>query len=277
MEFGQNLSNQTRAGCMSKYLLMFALCRCGALWSQEQFELAPPYVEYSSSFFKDSVRVQMHFAMQGSEIRYTLNGAEPGLQDSVYRGPIFIKEPETVVKARVFAEGYRPSATTSAILRRGGIPLKSITGTQPNPKYAGNGIGVLIDHQCGEKSFRNASWLGFTTDTLNFQIVAQQKTRISSVLLETMQDQAAWIFMPSLVEVFGIKKDASLELIGRLSISSTIRNDVKDLATIQVPIKSRKAYRQFIVKVTPLQQLPDWHAGKGSAAWVFLDEIMFYK
>jgi hypothetical protein len=262
---------------MRKFILVFVLLQYGMLWSQEQFALAPPYLEYPSSFFKDSMRVQMHFAMQGAEIWYTLNGTEPGIADQRYESPFVLTNEKTVVKAKAFAMGYLPSETVSASFYRSGLKLSSIFSPKPSPKYPGNGIYALINGLGGKRDFHDPSWLGFDAESLIFKVSAGVKKRIKSVIVEAMQDQAAWIFLPQEVVVFGVKSNGKWVQIGRQEIDASKQTKEKGPLVLEIPVTTKKAFLQYAVLVKPLQNIPDWHGGKGARAWVFLDEIGVYE
>lgn len=262
---------------MRKFALLLMVCTYGPLWSQPEFALAPPYLDYASSFFKDSTLVSMHFAMQGAEIRYTLNGAEPSIADSRYESPLELTAEKTVVKAKAFAVGYLPSETVTASFYRNGLTLSSIFSPKPSPKYSGNGVSALINGLGGKRDFHDPSWLGFETDNVSFKVSAGVKKRIKSVMIEAMQDQAAWIFLPQEVVVFGVKRNGKWAQIGHQLIDASKQTKDKGPVVLEIPVTTKKTFLQYVVLVKSLQSIPDWHAGKGARAWVFLDEIAVYE
>lgn len=263
---------------MRSFALVLMLLSCGLLWSQEvQFALASPYLDYTSSFFKDSTLVSMHFAMEGAEIRYTLNGAEPGIDDPRYESALLLKDEKTVVKAKAFAVGYRPSETVTASFYRSGLTLSSILSPKPSPKYPGDGVSALINGLGGKRDFHDPSWLGFDAENLIFKVSAGVKKHIKLVMVEAMQDPAAWIFLPQEVVVFGVKSNGKWVQIGRQQIDASKQTKDKGPVVLEIPVTTKKAFLQYAVLVKPLQSIPDWHPGKGVRAWVFLDEIGVYE
>lgn len=58
-------------------------------------------------------KVTIASGVAGAEIRYTMDGTTPTLESAVYTEP-FLVDRTTTVRARVFRDGFLPSATTSA-------------------------------------------------------------------------------------------------------------------------------------------------------------------
>jgi alpha-L-fucosidase len=91
----------------------------------------PPEIACDFSTIVDSLVVTLKTNRDKVEIRYTLDGASPGLKSRVYEKPIVLKEPCTI-SARCFRKGKPVSGTSS----------RSFMKTRPLPAwdFAQNGI-----------------------------------------------------------------------------------------------------------------------------------------
>lgn len=73
-------------------------------------EASVPYTTSEFSLFIDSVDFTLGTTTREAEIRYTLDGSEPDSMSMLYDGAIRL-DASTVVSARTFREGFRPSRT----------------------------------------------------------------------------------------------------------------------------------------------------------------------
>ena len=72
-----------------------------------------PQITPNGGTHAGSVAVTITSSLPSSEIRYTLNGADPTATSALYSAPIMVTA-NTTVKARVFKSGLTPSTVTSA-------------------------------------------------------------------------------------------------------------------------------------------------------------------
>jgi hypothetical protein len=89
---------------MMRHILLFPILLIflhGA--GQEKFQLAPPMLKYKSGFFSGKTSFTVIFSQPGAEVRYTLNGKEPGEKDLLYTKPVTITS-RTTVKAKAFGK-----------------------------------------------------------------------------------------------------------------------------------------------------------------------------
>ncbi|MDO9254035.1 MAG: GH92 family glycosyl hydrolase [Bacteroidales bacterium] len=85
-----------------------------------------PFIEQDLYLFLDEVECSIGCSTKGAEIRYTLDGTEPGLNSPLYSTPFKISR-NTLIKARAFKEGYQSGPVmqvqaTKAVMR---VPDKS--------------------------------------------------------------------------------------------------------------------------------------------------------
>lgn len=253
-------------------LILFLNC-CYA----QEFQLAPPMLQYSSAFFVKIATASLKFEQQGTEIFYTTNNDEPTEKDAAYHKPIVIKKNFTTLKAKVFGKGFIPSETVMATFIQDGLKIKFVEQTATDEKFHGTGPQALFDNEGGIADLHNKNFLGYQRDSVEIDITLEKKEKINSVLLDFLQDHGSWIFLPQKIQVFYFdKKRNDFEIMEQREIlpDSVIKQSsvIYEIITADKKIVSDK----LRIIMQPLQSMPEGHPGKGKQAWLFIDEIKIY-
>ncbi|MEI7735258.1 MAG: FN3 associated domain-containing protein [Ferruginibacter sp.] len=241
----------------------------------QQFQLAPPILKYRTVFFADTVSCSILFKQPGSAVHYTLNGQEPNSSDKIYTRTLQFKK-GTIVKAKAFGKDFASSETVSAQFVKDGLAISSIHFSTPNPDYSSSNEKILHDNIGGSLNFKNGEWLGYNTDTAEFNITLKKKQAVKTVLLDIFQDEGSWLFLPEqiLVMYYDIKQ--------HLYIPAANKNVVAEKASPKNCNLQQLAFTKTVITdrvkiiILPVKKIPDWHSGKGSHAWFFIDEIKLY-
>ncbi len=154
-------------------IILFLNCCYG----QQQFQLAPPMLKYSSTFFRGSTIAILQFAQPGTHIFCTLNNKDPTENDEVYKTPILIKKSLTTLKAKVFGKGYLPSGIVEATFIKDGLKIKSIEQPGANEKFPGNGPQTLFDNEGGVPDLHNKNFLGYQKDSIEINVTLEKKKK----------------------------------------------------------------------------------------------------
>jgi len=258
-------------------ILLYLLLGASTGFAQEVFQLAPPLVQYNSVFFKEKTTVFMEFAQTGCQIHVTLNGKEPTANDPVYTRALEIKKHQTTVKAKVFGIGFLPSETVEVTFYQRGLDILAINTSRPDKRYPGDGPLTLFDGKGGIPRSDSKTWMGFQQDTVTVEITLKKPKKVQQVLLEVLHNAGSWIFLPQKVDIFCQEKGSSqLVQVGTATFPA-LPKDAPALchALFIKPEKPVKTDR-ILVKVYPLTSIPAWHPGKGTRAWLFVDEIKLY-
>lgn len=252
------------------FLLLFQHC-----FSQPVYQLAPPMLKYSSAFFAKSVTVTMVFNQPGAEIRYTLNGKEPTAADHLYTHPVTISK-EVTIKAKAIGNDFLPSETVSASFIKDGKPVAAISFSKPNDNYITKNNALLHDNIGGQLKYSNGTWLGYDTDTAEMIIHLKKKTKINTVLLELLQDENSWIFLPRHIELFSFDEKTNTYTSIAKEVIDTKAASPKQASLRRLSPNKKTKTNQLKIVMHAVEKIPDWHAGKGSHAWLFIDEIKVY-
>lgn len=236
------------------------------------YQLTPPLLGKTPTFISHPVVVPMEFGLEGSQIRYTLDGTEPTMRSALYRRPLRLEPRAQVLKARVFKSGFLPSETLVRTFYRAGFAVQNIAvSPEPNPKYATKGLGILMDKTTGSAAFGDGSWLGFEkAPNVTFEVHLAQKQLVREIWIEVLSNQGAWIFLPEKIEVYQGDTLLASEVVQ--DASSQIPNENRMVKLRFTPIRTD----ELRLVATPTQHIPNWHAGKGTTAWFFSSEITVY-
>jgi hypothetical protein len=95
----------------------------------------PPIMKSKGDIFLDSTAVEIFTVGKCGEIKYTLDGSEPGKKSKLYEGPITITDTATI-KARTFWRDGTKSAISEYTCRKVGLrkPQK-VSGLRPGLRY----------------------------------------------------------------------------------------------------------------------------------------------
>lgn len=260
-----------------KIILPVLTCLFFHYCSAQQFQLAPPMVMYNSIFFAGSSTVVMEFAQHDTKIFYTTNDSDPDKEDIVYEKPIVIKKSFTTLKAKVFGKDFLPSETVQVTFIKDGLKIKSVQQSLANEKFPGNGPATLFDDMGGIADLHNKNFLGYQQDSIEIDVALDKRQPIHSLLLDFLQDQGSWIFLPQKIQVlyFDNKKDAYQNFGIKKFASDTIVNQSSTIYEVINADKKIVADKLKII-IEPLQSIPEGHPGKGTPAWLFIDEIKVY-
>lgn len=231
--------------------------------------LSVPIAKYSSSLFADSMALAFAPGLEGSKIRFTTDGSEPKADSPVFPGKQYFNS-STLIKAAAFHWDFLPSETIEIDFVR--VPritnVKNIRLVNPpNKGYPGGGAQSLMDLKKGGLNFRDPVWMGFSGDTIEVHLEFDEIREVKKVIVSTMMNQGAWIFLPQSIEV---------ETEGGIFVGQ-IHNPGKQAADLLsyevVRLNSVKA-DYLRIRIIPMAAIPDWHPGAGHAPWFFIDEII---
>ncbi|WP_430816212.1 sulfatase-like hydrolase/transferase [Carboxylicivirga sp. RSCT41] len=145
--------------------------------------------------------------------------------------------------------------------------------TPPHGKYKSKGAETLNDGKTGTRFYNDGQWLGFEGKDAEVIIDLGQNTLINSIAVSALNNPEAWIFLPRSVELSwsdngttfsnAIQKTLEPGLLRKGILQHTLRIEQEDIHA-----------RYLKVKVRNTGECPDWHNGKGSPAWLFIDEII---
>jgi sialidase-1 len=239
------------------------------------FVLSPPIIKSESIFFEEKNNIKLLLGLENVRIHYTLDGALPTEQSPLFSNEIILTN-SAILKVKAYHPQCLPSKTISARLIKLGkpLPIKNISIDQtPHKDYPGTGANGLIDRKKGTTNFRTSHWMGFTGGDLTTLIEFEKKTNIQKVTASLLSDHGSWIFMPDSIEVYCSEDGKDFTLKNTKRLNSTKEGDTTSLHFEEVTFPKDKAkFVKVVLKNIP--SIPDWHDGKGTPPWLFIDEIL---
>ncbi len=239
--------------------------------AMDSIQLAAPRIQIDSILFKDSALVTLNSGVEGSVMRYSTNGSEVSEKSMLYQRPLSLSA-TAHLKIRTFHPEYQSSEVREQFIYK---IQNDISGANirvfpdPNENYEGDGSKTLVDNLRGTVNFRNGKrWLGFQVSEINIDLELSEATTVEKVVLGTLLDQGSWIFLPD-----SIKISSSGSSVGTLKLVNSGRANNKKVDFVEIPIQ-KGSYKKLNITIVPLREIPDWHPGKGTMPWVFLDEVL---
>ena len=235
-------------------------------------KLVAPKVDFTSSFFDKQTLVDVSYNLSDTKLFYQFDDTAPQL---ITDGQVAITESG---KLTVYAqkEGWEDSPIVEQVFIK--VTENSIKQSKlkygPKGSYTGNGVSTLFDLNKGSENFRDGQWLGFAGDDLIVDVELNQSREISSVFVSTLDDIGQWIFPPTQVEVWGGNDPNSLTKLQELSLRKPEESEPQHMIIHELAFETTKL-KHIRVRVKNYGDLPEWHQGKGTPAWLFIDEVAF--
>ena len=238
-----------------------------ALLQIKNTQLAPPQIAVDSILFKDAATVKLTFEYDGADILYSINNSKFRTYNEV-----LIIDKTSSIKVKSTKAGYLES--DEQILNVVKVSDKTNQATiqvdpMPSDQYLGNAPQSFIDGKKGTLNFRNGQqWSGFQTNEVTFQIDFEKPTDIQKVTCSLLRDHNSWIFLPATITVYGDNKTKG---VNRCQLSNS--ELTPSLEFLKINVVEAK-YENITIKIQNHPSIPEWHPGKGTTPWLFIDEIL---
>ena len=261
---------------MSKLYFLLLFFSPSLLWSQ-RFQLAPPQIRVDSIFFRESARVELAFDLPDAVIHYTTTGGYPADNTPVYEKPLMVRETGPVRAKSRHPEFVNSALAEQRVMKVSYLPDSVVLHKLPDELYPGNLDKSLFDLQKGSRDIKDGRWMGFRGDTVVLEAYFKQPVTCKLIVLSTLVDADYWIFPPERIEVYGASGDKDWQYMG-VRIFREIgvaKKPVADYTLFQKVLLRPVSTERFQIRIFPYGNLPSWHSGAGTPAWLFVDEVVF--
>ncbi len=229
-----------------------------------------PYLTSGERVFKDDAVVSLSSVDQNSEIYYSIDGSIPTDKKNKYTSPITLKN-TTELKAVSFKNGNFSKVVTASFNKLPeGRTIK--LNTQYHHNYTGGGPNGLIDGITGTDNFHTDAWQGYEGVDLDAVIDLGKIEKVNSIKANFLQNTGSWIFFPAHIE-YSVSADGnSFTPAGSFDYKVDETKPEQGLKSFEKSLEGIEA-RYVKVFSKSVGICPQWHPGKGSKAWLFIDEI----
>ena len=230
--------------------------------------LPSPYIEKGDITFRGKTEVVLNTSEQGAKIYYALNDEDFKL----YENPFTLTE-ETKVKLYSEKGDLKSPVLTTPFFKID--PNLSITlESEYANQYSAGGNDALIDGIRSTKNYRTGSWQGYHDRDLIATVNLGSEKEISTVKVNFLQDQGAWIFYPSEVQCFISKDNENFKALPFQKIDASKRDSELKIKTTEFQIPDGN-YKYVKIIAKKMGKLPEWHLGYpyDGRSWIFVDEI----
>lgn len=231
-------------------------------------------LNYSTAYYDiacESVDAAKGFTLStdlpNAEIRYTLNGKNPGTTSQIYRSLIVIDKTGTL-KAQLFKAGKPVGKLFEQAIVKSMASCKKVilnTAGQGNynidPQRLTNGIQ-------GSYLYNNGEWLGLSGGDFEAIVDLGEEKTVQEVGINTLNYQWQKMHPPKLLVVEVSTDQQSFKEVSRQTVFSLegINRILHKLNPVQA--------RYVRVKASNVGVIPDGFYGAGTKAWLMLDEII---
>jgi hypothetical protein len=244
-------------------------------------KLNKPSIQQDSTIITDNVTVSIKHFLNGVTIKYTIDDSEPdSLNSPTYTTPLKLNK-NTTVKTKAFKKGWISSDVVQKTFYKSSLSADGINLlTQPDPKYIGSGGNTIIDHELGELNFGNGKWLGYSKTNMEFVMQFKTATIMNEVIFNSLINTGSYIFPIQSIQVEASMDGKNYKPLQSTDFTSITKayakeTNINQVQSFKVKINKTAAYPYYKFSLRNLKQLPNWHPGKGTPAWIFVDEVFF--
>ncbi len=237
-------------------------------------KLTPPVLLNEEQIITEPIRLQLKHYVNGTSIRYTLDGTEPDSSLSPEYNSNIMLTKNVTIKSKAFKKGWVSSDILENYFYSSKYKVDSIINLlPPEEQYKGDGAKTLTDLIKGEASnFKSGKWLGFRKNKMESLLMFAVPATISSVTLSTLIDIGGYIMPPVAIELWGGNDADHLKHLSRITPQQPLKVQPAFLKAFELSF-TPVTVKYLKIVVIPVSKLPLWHPGKGDKGWVFTDEV----
>lgn len=231
-----------------------------------------PVASIKSGLYTSAEYLSLSVLDPKAEIRFTMDGSNPGEDSELYREPLFINK-DTRVKAMAFRETFR-SRITEADIKLVQPVDKIHLRPMPSQKYFSEGAETLINRVIASGEFTDGQWLGFESKDMEATLDLPEISAISTLSVGYLNNPYSWIFPPTFINLQGSVDGETFFDLGNFDETQITaqakagRNELRLMLPAPVDVKYIR------VNAGNAGVCPPGHSGEGQPAWLFVDEIL---
>ncbi|MEP1033708.1 GH92 family glycosyl hydrolase [Ekhidna sp.] len=229
--------------------------------------IAIPALETGNHAFMESTEITLSTPTSNANIYYAFTA---GGQAKEYEVPFTIdRSTDLYVWAEKGGkESLKAKSSFYKIPEKRSISLATVYANH----YTAGGNMALIDFIRGGEDFRTGSWQGYEGVDLEAVVDMGKVSNYTVAKIGFLQDENAWIFLPTEVRFYVSNDGENFEELGVDS------NDIsyKEKGAILKDFKINRPFNGRYIKIVAKNRgvCPPDHKGAGGKSWIFADEIV---
>lgn len=244
----------------------------------EMLQLNLPQLGNPTSIFKDSMIVELSHPIREADIRFTLDGTEPTLENSTKfkKGQLVLKK-GIAIKARAYKDGWLPSEVISFDIFQNRHKPDSVILLKPlNRVHPAAGVLTFFDQKFGKINANSPAWAinwaGFRDNPLELLLEYRSGILVSSVGMRILVESSNVIFPPEEVEIWAGDDPNSLRLVKRIRPTQPKSQGKPAIDKIECEFPAVQC-RYLKVIARPLSKIGEWSPRKGGKGLLLVDEL----
>ena len=205
-------------------------------------------------------------------IRYTLDGTTPNEKSLIYTPTkkIVVTGDRTIAAALFTKAGKMMSgiSTKSYVISKSTGKNYSL-GTEPK-RYTGGEKYALTNGVRGDVN-SNEPWVGFSGANFDFTLDFGQKTNFNNVSVAFQGAYSSWIMPPRNIEIMISDDNKTFKSIKKMDLATAVKTE-SFVQQLNISVGNNNA-RYLKIVAENYGKLPEGHPGKGTPAWLFVDEV----
>ncbi len=250
----------------------------GLIEDEDTAPLSIPKLNVKAGIVDRNTPITLSHVISGVEIRYTLDGSAPDSTSQKYVDPIAMSD-FLHIRAIAGKKGWASSPVADYKLISAGLKPSNIKlVNMPNVRYRAEMEETLFDDKRADLSNFTKGWLGFKEDPMIIDVSFNTPITLEKLVVGTGVNVPAYIFPATSMELYGSDDRKNYSLLKRVSLA-VIGPDEGGLThtdAILLAPELASSYKHFRVVAKNLPRIPNWHPGKGTPGWLFVDELLFY-
>jgi hypothetical protein len=239
----------------------------------QKLALLPPKIQYSRTFFEDTLQVAIDFPFESVGLYYTLDNTLPTAKSARYKGPLLIDKTATL-KVIAAKEGWDPSPVAEAsFIRRSKSPRKATLLKAPSPKYAAKGSESLFDGKISDAQGAD-TWLGYQGEHLTAVFDFGERQTFQNAYVHCLENNNPWIFKPAALKAWHSDDGVQFKPCGSRNFEQNTSMGMQQTHLLSLALEQPVQARYIKIQVQSPLKNPAWHPSAGQPCWIFVDEVV---
>jgi len=220
----------------------------------EKLKLNKPQVKNKSMVFFNSIDVALFHPVNGTELRYTLDGKEPDSISSLVFNNKTVITKTTNIKVKAYKKGwYSSDIAEYGFLKNTFIPDSMVLLSKLSSNHLAEGAKTFFNTKLGVIGANNPAWAnywaGVRDNDLILDCIFNTPITLTSYGMHIMVEEKTGIYPPKSIEIWGGNSPKNLHLLKKFSPSLPVKNEAASLKFIEAEFKpSKVTYIKIMAK-----------------------------